>query len=184
MSDAIFPLDSGKVTWATQVSQAWDIQEAKSASGRRRTLCQQSLPSWKFSLNFPALTKNEVDALMMFFSKMRGKWNSFWYKDFENHHVDNAVLTLTPEGYYQCMIPIGEGEIAEKIDNVHVFVDGEEINTFTVEGGHIMMDYQIVGEVSASYDYYFRVAFDDTLQISQKFKNVYGVGINLTVVRE
>lgn len=180
-----FPLDTGLVSWDTSISQQWDVEEAKTASGMRRTLVQQALPRWTFSLNFPALSKQQADSLLGFFARMRGSWGGFLYKDYENHHVDNAELLQQGESYY-CRTNLATMfEQCHAVENLHVFVDGAEVTDFTEENGVITFEgIDIEGVVTATYDYYYLVCFKNSIELKQVFDNVFKVSLTLEVVRE
>ena len=183
MTSLMFPLDNAKVSWDTKFTQSWDIAEQKTASGRRRTLCQQTLPAWVINVTYPMLTKAEKDALLGFYAQCKGKFMSFWYKDAEEHFVRWLDLEKGSDGTYQCLINYGGfTEPALKVDDLKVFVDGICTYNFTEQNGKITIN--TTGAVSASYDYYWRVCFGVSISISQKFQDFYTANIKLEVVRE
>ena len=168
----IFPLNPGKVSWATTIKQDWEVTKFVAASGSRKTLVQQTLPRWTFGIKFPALTKYEINQLMAFYARCKGSWQPFYYKDYERFEVLGKVLESNAEGVYQAVIPIeGYEEPAELIDNVVVFVDGKRTKEFTV------------ATVKFDYEYYFKVAFSESLSITQIIENVYTLELKLEVVR-
>lgn len=181
-----FPISPGKAAWNSSITQAWDIQEAKAASGKRRTLCQQAYPAWTFKLKFPALDAAQVVLLMNFYAKMKGKWGSFFYKDYTNNHVENVELPKNGGQYYCISNLTTMAEPVSEVENVHLFIDGVETEDFTVAKGIITPteppDPDAV--VTATYDYYYLVAFNGDLSISQVFNDLYTVSITLEVVRE
>lgn len=183
MANLFFPIDTGLVSWNTKISQTWDVEEVKSASGRRRTLCQQKLPGWTLSVKFPALTYEEQAALLGFYSRCKGNWNSFLYKDYTYCFVRKQQLGKGTDGKYQCVIPLGDSvEATEYVDNVRVYIDGKRTDNFTVENGKISLTTN--GVVTADYEYYWRVCFDKNISISNIFEDVYSVSLTLKVVRE
>lgn len=185
-----FPINPNKASWDTSVTQEWEVEEARAVSGRRRTLVQQSYPSWTFSLKFPHLNKQQVDDLLGFYAKMRGKWGSFFYKDCENHHIENGELLKQGDKYYCRTNLTTMYEPCHYVENLRVFVDGKETTRFTEENGVITLDtYGIIdfdenGVVTATYDYYYLVSFGKDLKMSQIFNDLYSVNIELSVVRE
>lgn len=185
-----FPIDTGLVSWDTTVTQKWSVEEGKSVSGKRRTLVQQSFPAWTFSLKFPALDKQQVDLLLNFYAKMRGKWGSFLYKDFENHHVENVELLKQGDEYLCKTNMVTMYEPCYAVENLHVFIDGVETGGYTEENGKIIFEdlatanSAALGMVTATYDFYYLVSFGDELKISQAFDNIYNVSLDLQVVRE
>lgn len=185
MAELFFPIDSGRVSWNTSVSQTWNIEEQKSASGRRRTLCQQQLPGWKFKLTFPDLTRLERDDLLAFYSKCKGKHKSFLYNDFTDGHIERQRLNKGEGNKYQCFAFIGSYvEAVEYVDNVRVYLDGKETKNFTVSKGAIEIPDVQGKEVAADYDYYWRVCFVNDITVTQKFRDIFSASLTLEVVRE
>jgi len=185
MADYYFPIDGGLVSWDTEITENWDVDIAVTASGRRRTLCQQVMPGWTFTLNFPKLSKSQVDELLRFYASMKGQWGSFWYKDYEYHHMEKTVLGKVGTNTYQCIAALGAyAEPAGKVSDLEVFVDGSSFDKRVMSDGKLNLGVSDGAVVTATYDYYFLVCFKDALQIKQIYKDVYSVNINLGVVRE
>lgn len=184
MANYFFPLDPGKVSWKTQYGQAWDVAEVKSASGRRRALVSQLYPERRISINFPAISKQEVDDLIGFYEARKGSWQPFFYKDYTDYRLERQTLVKGSDGLYQCVIGHG-GSLspAEYVDNVKVYANGVELSpgAFSVAGGKISTTAQ--GTITASYDYYYKVIFEKSISISQIFDNVYSVSLTLSEVR-
>ena len=185
MEDYFFPLDTGEVSWDSTIAENWEVEVATTASGKRRTLCQQVMPGWDFSVTFPALNKSQVDELLRFYASMKGPWKSFWYMDYEYHHVDNAIIGKVDANNYQCLALIGSyAEPAGKVKDLTLYVDGLVIENRDLSDGKFFVGVDAGTVVTATYDYYFRVCFKDPLQIKQVYKDVFSVNINLSVVRE
>lgn len=180
----IFPINANRTSWDTTITQSWDVEEATSSSGRRRTLTQQTYPNWKFSVKFPHLTKSEVNSLIGFYAKMKGKWGSFYYQDFEHHHIEDAELTKQGNNYY-CQSDLSTSfEPVSYVTNLKVYIDGVQTNSFTQTNGVITFENSISGTVTATYDYYYLVSFGKDLSVKQIFDDLYTVSLDLVVVRE
>ena len=183
MANLFFPIDTALVSWNTKATQAWDVIEEKAASGRRRTLCQQKLPGWVFNIKFPRLTDEEQAKLLGFYTQCKGKFRSFLYKDYTYCLVKGQQLGKSADGKYQCVIPFGDSvEPAEYVDNVTVYINGVKTNAFTVEDGKIAVSTN--GVVTADYEYYWRVCFEEKISIINIFQDVYSASLSLRVVRE
>jgi len=184
MSNLFFPIDNGRAAWGSTITPAWSVEEQKTASGRRRTLCQQSYPSWVISLSFNDLTKAERDNLLGFYAQCKGSFRSFYYKDFTDHKVTGRTLGKNSDGTYQCVIPFnGYVEPAEYVDNLTVYVDGvKQTSGYTVSGGKITLS--TTGVVTADYDYYWKVCFGDSMSFTEVFNDLYKASVKLEVVRE
>lgn len=181
--DLYFPLNDKGISWETTIQQTWEVVEQKSASGRRRTLCQQTLPGWRINVSYPMITKTERDALLGFYAQCRGKFQSFFFSDPEQCHMEKQLLTKGADGKYQLISSYGGYvEPVEKVKDLKVFVDGTEVTSFTESAGKISLNTS--GTVTASYDYYWKVCFGNNLSIVQKFADYYSVALSLEVVRE
>lgn len=184
MTTLEFPLNEKKVRWDTSFTEEWDVAEQKTASGRRRTLCQQALPSYSISVNYPALSRAEKDTLLGFYAQCKGRWQSFWYKDAESH-LEGVTLEKGTDNKYQCLIVYnGFVENAEKVSNVKVYVNGIETKNFTESNGKITVSAGAGDVITAEYDYYWKVCFGGSLSIGQIFEDLYTVGLTFEVVRE
>lgn len=181
--DLYFPLNDKEISWETTIQQTWEVVEQKSASGRRRTLCQQTLPGWKISVSYPMITKAERDTLLGFYAQCRGKFQSFFFSDPEQFHMEKQLLAKGTDGKYQLVSDFGGYvEPVEKAKDLKVFVNDVEVTDFTESDGKIELS--TGGVVTASYDYYWKVCFTNSLSVAQKFADYYSVSLSLEVVRE
>lgn len=189
MAVIFFPIDAKRVQWDAETDQHWDVNEQKSASGKRKALTYQTLPGWTFSITFPALSAEEKDKILSFFSKVKGSLIPFFYKDAENYKCENVILGKNTDGSYQLVANMnGQREPIYYADEIHVYVDGieQENDSFTVDRGAIVFTNApaSTAKVTASYEYYWKVVFAKSkIQIKQRFENIFKVSISLEVVR-
>ncbi len=189
MASLIFPLDTRKVKWTSSVDQSWTVNEQVSASGKRRAISYQSLPSWTFSIDFSYLTSKEKDQLFAFYTRVKGQLVPFFYKDAENYKVENLTLIKNTDGTYQLVANMhGQQEPVYYADNIKVYVDGKEqsASAYTLDNGAIKFTTApaSTAKVTASYEYYWKVVFNKSkLTIKQLFKNAFSVSLSLRVVR-
>lgn len=179
---AIFPLSAGKTAWNSTVTQSWSVAEQETASGRRRAICNQLHPKITFNIEFPVLNDEELDTLEGFYALRKGSLSPFYYKDGTDYHMENQVLQKGSDGLYKAVIKMG-GYIlpCTHVENLHVFVNGVETTSFTEADGSIRLNTS--GTVTASYDYYWLVKFDDSITATKLFKNKNRVSLKLTSVR-
>lgn len=184
MSNLVFPISTGKSSWKSKIGQEWTVEEEKTASGRRRTLINQDLSALTFDLNFPALDREQRDKLVGFYARMRGSWDSFWYKDFSHHSAVEQVLAKGADGKYQCLIVTDNYvEPAYKVENLKVYVGGVQTTNFTEQNGLITVAAG-TSEVKATYDYYYKVAFNGALSITELITGRYSAAVKLKRVIE
>lgn len=181
----IFPIDSGKASWYSNLEPTWEIKEHKTASGRRRALCTQTLPTYTFSLEFPALTDEEMQTLLDFHAARRGSFEPFYYKDPLHHRFEDRELEKQADGTYHCYINKGELlETAPYVDNVTVKVDGEINTDYEITDGCIAFrSGNVEGKVTVSYDYYYQVTFGSSIVFTEIFTNVHKVSLTLVTAR-
>jgi len=203
---SIFPLDPSKIAWTSKIKPKWDVTKYTSASQGRRTLTHQAYPTWQFDISFPALTTQEVDALLAFHMFCKGSWNPFFYKDYERHNA-NVTLKDGETYYYKAnglplIIPLSVGgytfgEPCYMADFVRVYRNGvEDTENFTVtadDSGQLRVYLTDVETdegtlqttvITATYEYYYRVAFQDSITINERFRNNYSVSLSLETVKQ
>lgn len=184
-ASGVFPLVPGTEDWESSYKQSWVVTAEKTASGRRRTLANQSLPGIMYSLAFKGLSKAERDVLVGFYAQQKGAWGSFWYKDFSHHAAIGQILPKGSDGKYQCLIVDNNYvEPAEKVEVSKVYVDGEATTDYTESGGKLTVPEAGSGTVTADYEYYRRVAFNGDLIFKEAYTDCYNVSVKLEVVRE
>lgn len=178
----VFPISAGKAAWQSTISPAWTTVEQITASGRRRALSTQLYPKWTLSAKFQGLTNAEAETLLGFWNARRGTFESFYYKDFTHYKAEGQRLAQNPDGSYQCVSIIGGyTEPVNKVDNLHVYVNGVETTSYTEADGRIRLS--ATGIVTADYEYYFRVHFASSISVTEKFYDFNEVSIKLEVVR-
>nr|WP_302520278.1 DUF2460 domain-containing protein [uncultured Allisonella sp.] len=183
----IFPLNARKVKWSSSVDQSWTVNEQVTASGKRRALSYQTLPSWSFKIDFPALSGSERDRLFAFYFQCKGSLTPFFYKDAEDYKAEKIRLPKNTDGSYQLVAYMhGQNEPVEYVDNLIVYVDGteQETSTYSIDNGAVVFATAPTGTVTASYEYYWKVVFDGKkLTVKQIYDDVFSVSLTLRVVR-
>ncbi len=184
MAERFFPLEAGSAAWNSSVSQAWEVTQTETASGRRRAICSQLYPKLSFTVSFTALDDKNLSLLMGFYAKCKGTLLPFFYKDY-GARVELQELSRDESGKYQLFIKNGGYVLpCEKADNVSVYVDDKETADFTLDGDILTVPTAMPKSVvKASFDYYWRVRFLDTLSVTQSFANVNNVDLKLVTVR-
>lgn len=189
MASLLFPLNARRVKWSTEVEQSWDVTEEKSASGKRRALTYQTLPGWQFTMTFPALSSEERDKLLAFYSRVKGSLIPFFYKDAESYLCENVVLPKNTDGSYQLTANMhGQQEPVEYADNIKVYIDGvlQGDSSYNLDRGAIVFKVAPAegAKVTASYEYWWKVHFSKTsIKPKQKYKNLFECSVVLEVVR-
>ena len=202
----IFPLDPSKIQWSSKIKPKWDVTKYVSAGQGRKTLTHQAYPTWQFDITFPMLSRQEVDTLLAFHMFTKGSWNPFFYKDYERHDA-NVTLKDGETYYYKAnglplIIPLSVGgytfgEPCYMADYVRVYRDGvEDTENFEVEAddsGQLRVYLTDVETeegtlqstvITATYEYYYRVAFQDSITVTEKFRDIYSASLTLETVKQ
>ena len=177
-----FPLDASKVSWSSKLKTKWDVTSFRSAGQMRKAIIRQDRPLWTFSIDFPQLSKSEVDDLLAFHAARRGSWQPFLYKDFERYAVISKELQQDSNGRYIAVIPFDDyEEPAPYVDNVKLWADGQRSTDVSTDGGLILVSAP-GAEMKFDYEYYFKVVFADSISVTQIFYDLYRVDLTLEVV--
>ncbi len=185
----LFPLDARKVAWTSETVKSWDVTEQTAASGKRRAITSQTLPSWQFAISFPALSEEEKDTLLGFYTRVKGSLIPFYYKDAENYHCENVSLPKNTDGSYQLVFKMyDQQEPVYYAENLTVYVDGVEslATDYSLDRGAVVFNVvpASTAKVTATYDYYWKVVFArSTLTINQRFEKLFECSLTLKVVR-
>ncbi|MBP2638447.1 MAG: hypothetical protein H6Q72_4354 [Firmicutes bacterium] len=168
MSLAIFP-DIMSFGWNSKKRQVWEnTYTQKSANGRRKALCTQSYPTWEIECEYPYLTDDQRHQLAGFFAQLQGPTSTFLWLDPEDN-IATDVRIGTGDGttvkYYLVRNIGGYLEPVKDIvdSSLVVKVAGATRSVTLGDDGLIM--FGIVpaqgAAITATFQYYFRVAFDD-----------------------
>lgn len=186
MTKKFFPLSPGRVQWKTSMTDSWEINEVVTAQGRRRAVCTQKYPKHVFSITFPLLSDAQVDQLLGFYNLCQGSLLPFLYKDYDHHHVEEQRLSINTYGNYRCVAILGNYlEPVDYVDNVTVYLDGKNVTEqcSIVDGTIAVPGNTSTRIVTATYDYYWRVIFEDSISIKRSFRDASSVSLKLTNIR-
>jgi len=190
----VFPSNLVKLDWKSTKKQSWNTTVQKSGSGKIRTMCNQSLPSWTIETKFNMLTDADYRQLLGFVASVKGGFEPFLWLDPEDYKEDDVTLTSIG-GVFQGIMRMGEWQedaIAIKdllVIHNHEQIPGERIR---IDGGAFYIVDEISGDpiteemtITAYYKYYWLVRFaDDAMSIERIF---YGINksksFKLEVVR-
>lgn len=179
MTIAKFPASLQKrCAYNSTKQQSWDTAVQESASGRYRTMSNQLYPKWKISVLIQPLTDNDARVLMGFVAARKGGYEPFLWLDAEDYHEQGIILPKVSSGLYQAVMKMGDYvEPVEYIENVSVYVNGtkQAASKYSVDGGYIRFVTAPASSatVTADYDYYWRVRFDDDgMGINHIFDNI------------
>lgn len=179
-----FP-DLRRFSWESTKEQKWETSVQRSASGKIRTNTNQLLPRWVITAAYPALTDDEARELQGFVASCKGGFEPFFWLDPEDYQATKQVLAPLGNNQYQAVMVQGDYvEAVEYIDNVTVYVNGNVVYNYNVDGGVITFTSTPNGEVTADYRYYWKMRFvDDGISVPRIFRNVNRPTLKMEIVR-
>lgn len=170
MSLPVFPYFPS-MAWNSTKTQKWDVVVKKSGSKKRKTMTTQAYPEWIIKCSYTALDSNEVDQLAGFFSKVKGRLSPFLWKDLEDYKQENVrvgtgngvnkdfqLLRNYADDYVEPIYDIVSGTLTMYVDGLPV------LYTMGTDGMITLATAAANGKaVTATFEYYWRVAFDDDI---------------------
>lgn len=168
MSLPIFP-QFPCMAWDSEKTQSWDVTVKKSGSGKRKTITNQAYPEWTLKCSYTALKQEEVEQAAGFFALVKGQLSPFLWKDPEDYQEENVRIG-TGDGTnqnFQLLRNYANLAVEPIYDVVSgtlkVFADGVEVGFTLGTDGLVITDIppEIGAIITASFEYYWRLAFDD-----------------------
>lgn len=165
-------------------SKRWrtDMVQFESGKEQRNQIMEQPIRSWE--LNWEILDKTQRDNLIAIFQRCRGKFDTFKYLDSDEFQVTNEVITVLAAAPTMQLVNTSYGATSESWLETRTLIVPASIITFehSIDGimdetTHWTLDDEtgivtFVGSVSAgditlSYQYYFKVRFSDDTQLDE-----------------
>lgn len=168
MNLPIFP-DLKTMAWNNTKTMRWDTAVQKYGSGRRKTLSRWSYPEWVLECQYTCLNDAEIKQAAGFFAMVRGRHQPFLWKDTEDYKEENVRIGVGNGQQTQFQLLRNyAGLYVEPVRDIvdgtlEVFVDDEPSEVILEEDGIIKFALPpAAGKIiTASFEYYWRVAFDD-----------------------
>jgi uncharacterized protein (TIGR02217 family) len=180
------------IAWNTTKTQKWDTKVQKYGGGRRKTLSRWSYPEWELSCEYTCLDPSELEYTAGFFASARGRAGAFLWYDLEDHK-QTKVRIGTGDGAttgFQLVRNLGGLFVEPVLDIVSetlmVFIDNIAAEAVLEENGWVETAAPADGAiVTASFEYYWRVAFaDDEKTWSNFWYNFYNLkSVKLVTVK-
>jgi uncharacterized protein (TIGR02217 family) len=179
MSLPIFP-DLPSMAWNSKKYQRWDTVVKKSGTRKRKTLSRWAYPEWEIQCSYTSLNQSEIEKAAGFFGMVRGQAQEFLWKDPEDYRQVNVQIGVGSgvATEFQLLKNLG-GYYVEPVRDIidgtlAVFADGEIIPVTLGIDGLITSTPPATSVVTATFDYYWRVAFkDDDLDWDNFWYNYY-----------
>lgn len=166
MSLPVFPTLT-TMEWNSVKKQRWNTKVQTSGSGIRKTMAAWAYPQWEIKAAYRALSTAEYKTLAGFCAQVKGSFAPF--------------LWLDPEDYQETGVRIGIGSGASKsfqllrnFDNrfvepvrdivagtLHVYEAGVEKTVTLGSDGIVTFSPANGAIITATFQYYWRVAFKD-----------------------
>jgi uncharacterized protein (TIGR02217 family) len=156
------------MAWSSTKTQIWDTKIQRHGNGRRKTLARWLYPEYEINCSYTCLNQAEVDYVAGFFGIVRGQAFPWLWKD--------------PEDFRQTKVQIGIGDGAntgfqllrnlsglfvEPVSDIVpgtllVFVNDTSVSATLGDDGWVTINAPATESiVTATFEYYWRVAFAD-----------------------
>lgn len=182
MTWKVFPEKIKKLDWKSNKKQEWNTTAQKSGSGKIRTMCNQTLPTWTIETKFTMLNDEEYKILLGFVASVKGGFEPFLWLDPEDYRENGIAVTSGEDGIFQAVMRYGDWqEPVECIADLSVVYGGETlpVERLKIDGGKFQIldatGSPITGatKVLASYRYYWLVRFaGDGMTIERIFTGI------------
>jgi uncharacterized protein (TIGR02217 family) len=177
MSEEIFPVLPG-LQWNRKKIPMWSTQIQTAFSGLEKRASNWSYPRWQFETSYEVLedsiAESELKKVISLFQKVRGNFDSFLYEDEDDHHAENQVIGIGDGEILKFQLVREYADFIEPVRGVKgvpvLSVAGDPVVDFDVSNtGLITFLEAPVGEIRATFDFYFRVRFIDSEMELTKF---------------
>lgn len=161
----VFPDMPGQA-WKSKKRQTWSVTAQTGASGKRRTLINQTYPKWTIEVKYVGLTKTNADIIMGFFGQQKAGFESFLFKDNEDYQVTGQYIGVgTGNSQSVYLYRSIAGEMSEPVTDIipntlKLYANGTQIECSIGTNGLITFTAPQGTVLTIDYQYYWRVAFD------------------------
>lgn len=168
MNIPIFP-ELPTMAWNSKKKQCWNTVVKKSGTGRRKTLSRWAYPEWEIQSAYTCLDTDAIRKAAGFFGMVRGSFQEFLWKDPDDYREENVTLGQGDGSKcdFQLIKNIGGLYIEPVTDivagSMSVTVDGLAVAATVGDSGLITLATAPASgmPVTATYEYYWRVAFKE-----------------------
>jgi uncharacterized protein (TIGR02217 family) len=179
MSLAVFP-ELPTMAWDSLKRQRWDTKVQKYGNGGRKTLSRQAYPEWIIECAYTCHDANDTKKAFGFFAMVRAGYQPFLWKDPEDYHEESVVIG-SGDGIRCDFQLIRKFDIyaVEPVRDIvpgtlHIFEDENPATVTLEEDGWVIFENPPSGIITATFDYYWRVAFDqDSMDYANFWYNFY-----------
>lgn len=188
----IFP-SIPNIEFGQKWTEDWSfVTVKKTGSGRRKTLCPRAYPDWKMSVKLVGLDDDYIEQIAGFIGQQKGQFEEFLWLD-PVYYLEERTRIGTGNGTNKAFQLLRNFDnrfvipITDILPNsLTVFVDGSPVTGSSISDGLVTLANAPAdgSVVTASCQYYWRVAFDDsTYSWQDLFFNLYNFNqINLVTV--
>ena len=167
MTLAIFP--AMPIGWNSTKTIKWETKVIKSASGKRKAMTSVAYPEIEIECPLVGLTQQQVETVGGFVCARRGMLEPFLWKDPEEYKVTKQQIGIGngAKSEYQLFRSFGvfTVPVTDVVANtLTVYINNVATTAYTLEEGGIVKfsgTPQTGKVISASFEYYWRVALAD-----------------------
>lgn len=186
----VFP-ENISIGWESKKTLRWETTVKKSSSGVRKAMTNWAYPEIEIECQLVGLSDAQSVLVQGFICSLYGRLAPFLWRDFEDRREEDAALG-TGDGAitdFQLFRMAGTFRLPVTdvvADTLTVNVDGVSTQVALLDGGVVRFASAPASgaAISASFDYYWRVAFaDDETEFDSQFLNIGKSTIKMVTVR-
>lgn len=156
------------VKWGSKKKPVWDTVVKKSGSGKRRTMTNQSYPLWEIEVDLVGLDEDQRKEITAFLYSVKGRLEPFLWWDYEDHQEIKVSLgigqgSVTDWQLVRRYKTVYTEPVTDLVANtLTVYINDVKVTNYSLlSNGIIRFTTPPTGDITASFQYYWRVALDD-----------------------
>lgn len=186
----VFP-ENISIGWESKKTLRWETTVKKSSSGVRKAMTNWAYPEIEIECALVGLTDMQALMVQGFICNLYGRLNPFLWRDFEDYHETNVPIANGDGSTtdFQLVRMAGSFNLPVKdikAGTLSVSVDGVAASVALLDDGAVRFASAPASgsAITASFDYYWRVAFaDDETEFDSQFLNIGKSTIKMVTVR-
>lgn len=156
------------VKWGSKKNPVWETVVKKSGSGKRRTMTNQSYPLWEIEVDLVGLNEDQREEITAFLYSVKGQLEPFLWWDYEDHQETKILLgigqgSVTDWQLVRRYKTVYTEPVTDLVANtLSVYINNVLVTNYSLlSNGLIRFTTPPVGNITASFEYYWRMALDD-----------------------
>lgn len=171
------------IAWGNTIEPRFKTQKQVSENGMRKVLRKWIYPEYRLTCSYKALTEehdkvfSNLNTVMGFFMEMQGAAGVFLWRDSTFNHMEDVIVGAGDgiETTFQLRKQVGNF-VEPVLDVENLRITGTALSYKLNDNGQVVFRSPVPRgtRITASYDYYWRVAFaSDSLNFRNFYRNLW-----------